>query len=102
MKKALTKDARILDVVAEEFPVHPDLIWVDVPDDTTTRDTYVAGAVAKEPAPTPAQVKEWMNAPILALIAAADLKIIRAMTEGDTPRIVAHRAAQALLRAKLT
>lgn len=32
---------RICDIrpVGEEFEVHPDFVWVDVPDDTTTSDT---------------------------------------------------------------
>ena len=53
------------------------------------------------PTPTPAQVKDKANAPILAQMAAANLAIISALTEGDTPRLAAHRAAQALLRAQL-
>lgn len=56
MKKALIKDTRIYQVTDTEFPVHPSLQWVDVPDDTTERDTYENGAVVKyvppvEPAP---------------------------------------------------
>ena len=47
MKKALTNKTQILEVCGAEFPVHPDLTWVDVPDDTTERDTYVDGAVVK-------------------------------------------------------
>ena len=47
MKKALTNKTQILEVCDAEFPVHPDLVWVDVPDDTTERDTYVDGAVIK-------------------------------------------------------
>ena len=52
MKKALIQGERICEF-GEEFPVHKDLQWVDVPDDTTDRDTYVDGAVVKEPDPTP-------------------------------------------------
>jgi hypothetical protein len=47
MKKALTNKTQILEVCGAEFPVHPDLIWVDVPDDTTERDTYVDGKIVK-------------------------------------------------------
>jgi hypothetical protein len=47
MKKALTNKTQILEVCDAEFPVHPDLVWVDVPDDTTEKDTYVNGAVVK-------------------------------------------------------
>lgn len=47
MKKALIQGTQVCDVVAigDEFPVHPDLVWVDVADTTTTHDTYVDGAV---------------------------------------------------------
>jgi hypothetical protein len=61
MKKALTNKTQILEVCDAEFPAHPDLIWVDVPDDTTASDTYVDGAVVKfiypimPPAPTLAE-----------------------------------------------
>lgn len=41
------------------------------------------------------------NAVIQAQLAAADLIIIRALTEGDTARITAHKASQAALRAKI-
>lgn len=52
MKKALIQGTRICEF-GEEFPVHKDLQWVDVPDDTTEQDTYVDGAVVKQPDPTP-------------------------------------------------
>jgi len=52
MKKALIQGERICEF-GEEFPVHKDLQWVDVPDDTTEQDTYVDGAVVKQPVPTP-------------------------------------------------
>ena len=38
---------RICELTEKEFSVAPDLIWVDVPDDTTVNDTYVDGAVVK-------------------------------------------------------
>ena len=47
MKKALTHGERIVQIAAAEFPVHPNLVWVDVTDDTTANDTYVDGAVVK-------------------------------------------------------
>jgi hypothetical protein len=59
MKKALIKGTRIVQVATETFIVHPDFIWVDVPDDTVPgQDTYVNGAVVKPPGPTPEQVAE--------------------------------------------
>ena len=49
MFKALIQGTRICDIVAvgDEFLVHEDLVWVDVPDDTTDTDTWVDGAVVK-------------------------------------------------------
>jgi hypothetical protein len=54
MKKALIHGTRICEIVdpGNEFPVHPDLTWADVADDTTTTDTYVDEAVVKPPAQT--------------------------------------------------
>ena len=49
------------------------------------------------PKPTPAEI----NAVIRAQLREADIKIIRALTEGDNVKIAAHVAAQAVLRAKL-
>jgi penicillin V acylase-like amidase (Ntn superfamily) len=52
MKKALVNPhGNIMQIATAEFPVHSGFVWVDVPDDTTTRDTFVNGAVVKEPAP---------------------------------------------------
>lgn len=47
MKKALIKDTKICQVTDTEFPVHKNLLWVDVPDGTTELDTYVNGSVVK-------------------------------------------------------
>jgi hypothetical protein len=48
MKKALVlKDGRIAEIANKEFPVHPDLKWIDVPDDTSTMDCYINAAVTK-------------------------------------------------------
>ena len=59
MKRALIQGNRICDIVTvdDEFPVHEDLVWVDVSDDTTDADTWVDGAVIKAPVPTP--LEEW-------------------------------------------
>ena len=51
MKKALIQGTRICEF-GTPFPVHEDLKWVDVADDTTERDTYVDGEVVKYVAPT--------------------------------------------------
>jgi len=67
------------------------------PEEELERDREETAAAIAKAAETIAQA----NALILAVIADADLKIIRAITEGDTTRIAAHVAAQAVLRARL-
>ncbi len=49
MKKALTDGSRICEIVNDsaEFEVHSSLVWVDVADDTTCKDTWVDDAVVK-------------------------------------------------------
>jgi hypothetical protein len=59
-----------------------------------------AEEIAALPIPVP-PTKADLNAPILAALAAADLKILRALVEGDTVRIAAHNTAQDALRATL-
>jgi hypothetical protein len=49
----------------------------------------------------PETTRTDFNAPILAALAAADLTIVRALVEGDAPRIAAHKIKQAALRATL-
>jgi hypothetical protein len=48
-----------------------------------------------------ADAKEAANAAIREQLAANDLKAVRAIVEGDTARIEAHKAAQAELRKQL-
>lgn len=62
---------------------------------------YLDAKSSKAYVQTPADVKAGANAPILAQMAAADIRVIRALVDGDTARIDAHKASQALLRAKL-
>jgi hypothetical protein len=47
MKKALIDGTRICEIVdtGHEFEVHSSLIWVTVPDETTTKDSWVDNAV---------------------------------------------------------
>ena len=45
--KALIHGERICQIEEKEFPVAPTLKWVNVPDGTTTQDTYVNGKVVK-------------------------------------------------------
>jgi hypothetical protein len=75
-----------------------------IPSDPQNRDyaKYLKW-ISEGKTPTPADLpsKDELNAPILAALAAADLKIIRAVVEGDTVRIAAYKEAQALLRVRL-
>lgn len=57
--------------------------------------------VAQRRAEWDAGAKARHNAPILAEMNAEDVKIIRALLDGDTERINAHKAAQEARRAKL-
>ena len=58
-------------------------------------------AASNTPQPADLPTAGELNAPILAQLAAADIRAIRALADGDSARIAAHRTAQALLRAKL-
>ena len=51
MRKALIQGERICEIRDDVFPVHPDLVWVDVADGTTEFDTYVDGEVVAYVAP---------------------------------------------------
>lgn len=55
MKKALVNVAfgHILEVRADTFPVAAGLEWKDVPDDTTTYDSWLNGALVKAPSSSP-------------------------------------------------
>lgn len=62
--KALTDPSgRIYQIEAEGFPVAEPLVWVDVPADTTTDDTWDGAAVVKyqPPAPLPPAVPELIS-----------------------------------------
>jgi len=58
MKKALTDGTRICEIVNDgaEFEVHASLVWVDVADDTTCKDTWIDGAVVKFSIPAPTMI----------------------------------------------
>ena len=88
--KALIQGTRICDVVTTEFPVHSDLVWVEVADDTTTQDTYVDGAVVKytEPPLTWNDIRLKRNA----LLAASDYTQV-ADAPGDTAAWATYRQA---------
>tara|TARA_R110000765_G_scaffold379276_1_gene470266 strand:- start:21 stop:395 length:375 start_codon:yes stop_codon:yes gene_type:complete len=58
-KLALIHNERICEILPDgsaTFPVHEDLVWVTVPDNTTTADTYVDSAVVKRPAATTSEI----------------------------------------------
>jgi hypothetical protein len=58
-KLALIHNKRICEILPDgsaTFPVHEDLVWTTVPDDTTTEDTYVNSAVVKRPAATTSEI----------------------------------------------
>jgi len=62
MKKALIFQNRIVDVVDNEFPVSPEMVWIDVDDDVTTRHQYNEdGTVSPEPAPSIESIREQRN-----------------------------------------
>ena len=88
--KALIQGTRICDVVTTEFPVHSDLVWVEVADDTTTQDTYVDGAVVKytEPSLTWDDIRSKRNA----LLAASDYTQV-ADAPGDKAAWATYREA---------
>jgi len=48
MKIALVRNTKIVEFVDAPFPVHADLTFVDVDDDTTLQDSFVNGEVVKK------------------------------------------------------
>jgi hypothetical protein len=65
MKQALIHGSRICEFNTP-FPVHADLKWVEVADDTTVEDTYVDGAVVKfvKPSETPMEAIARLEAEV--------------------------------------
>lgn len=62
MKKALIFQNRIVDVVDNEFPVSPEMVWIDVDDDVTTRHQYNEdGTISPPPAPSIESIRERRN-----------------------------------------
>jgi len=69
MKRALVQGTRICEfvaTVADQFPVHESMVWVNVPNNTTTQDTYENGMVVKyvDPVPGPLQAIASLEAQI--------------------------------------
>ena len=65
MKQALIHGTRICEFNTP-FPVHTDLKWVEVADDTTVEDTYVDDAVVKfvKPPETPMEAISRLEAEV--------------------------------------
>jgi len=63
-KLAVIHGNRILEFVDAKFEAHPDIKFIDVPEDTTTQDKYVDEAVVKytEPKLTMDEVRMMRNA----------------------------------------
>lgn len=81
MKYALIHGERICEIrgdATSRFPVAPELKWVEVSDDVTTRDQFVGGKVVKfvPPADAPAKPKSERLAAMLAAngLTLADLR----------------------------
>jgi hypothetical protein len=90
MKKALIDGTRICQIVAdgEEFEVHSSLAWVDVADNTKTKDTWVDSAVVKfsVPAKTMLDLRAQRNS----LLAESDWTQV-ADAPGDTEAWATYR-----------
>ena len=77
MKKVLIFQNKLWDIVAVDktFPVSPEMVWVDAPDDVThtTHEFNGVSIVRKTPdpisEPTPAPTKEQLMAQLAALSA---------------------------------
>jgi len=52
---ALIQDNNIVQVAAEQFPVHPSMTWVECPDDCTTQWQYEDGQCVE---PVPVEVSK--------------------------------------------
>ena len=95
MKKALIHGSRICQIVdpGEEFPVAPGLEWHDVPDDTTTEDTWNGSSVVKAASPNLAEIK---TSALASIDRAAEAARLRWVTPGEVKQAVyAAKAAEA-------
>ena len=78
--KALIQDTRICQIEKEPFPVAKPLEWVDVPDGTTTQDTWDGKKVIKyKPIPEPIELVNPLEARIKKL--EADLATYKAKVD---------------------
>ncbi|WP_119169057.1 hypothetical protein [Algihabitans albus] len=88
MKALIEPTGRIAQVSAEPFPVAKPLLWVEVPDDTTTADTWDGEKVVKytdPPAPVPATVTRYQG---IAALKAAGLydQVIALLDDPEVPQ----------------
>lgn len=66
MKKALIFQGQIVEIAAAEFPVSPEMQWLDVADDVTmATHRYSGGAVVPIPAPSLSEVRAAKLASLL-------------------------------------
>ena len=99
--KALIQGTRICELAVAEFPVHADLTWVDVADDTTEQDTYENGAVVKYVETTPT-FEEALLAQIIVLENEVTQRRLREAVLGtDNGWLAAKEAEIAAVRAQL-
>jgi len=106
--RALIFDGRIVQVAAVEFPVAPELHWIDAPNDATP-ETHIfsGGAVVVKPPKTPADLEAEDSAAARRELAALDLASIRDIRayiagKADAPQTLKDReAAAALARARV-
>ncbi len=129
MKKARQDPAGVIREIAQGDPItnyHADvakLFDTDVPDDAVQGAKLIAGVWTNPPPPTEAELAAIAaeraaaadaseiaaklaavgeaNANIIAKLAAADLKIIRALIENDIIRLDAFKLSQSALRKQL-
>lgn len=87
------------------YPTNTPEFFGTCPDDSDTQIDGVTGVFTQadweQMQRDEMHARPSVNAAVYAQLAAADMKIIRALAEGDTARIAAHKAAQAELRAGL-
>jgi len=93
-KKALVHETRICQIEDEDdiFEVSSDLSWVDVDDDTTTKDTYVDDAVVKYTIPLASywdSLRQWRDSKL----ASSDWRVMpdSPLSDSDKEKWVAYR-----------
>lgn len=103
----LTETADAITSSDAVYPKHVITGWqiveATLPDDYAPgKYSYSAGVFTLKPVVVTAEQKAAANAIIMAKLAANDLKIVRALVDGDAARISAHKDSQAALRSQLS